>query len=45
MLVIDLDLRVRMIVQYPVSVGHNYYEVTSLTISARITYLQYAENL
>eukprot|EP00904_Undaria_pinnatifida_P004021 jgi/Undpi1/1361/HiC_scaffold_11.g04753.m1 len=25
-LIIDLDLRVRMIVQYPCSVGHNYYE-------------------
>ncbi|CAN0114168.1 unnamed protein product, partial [Ectocarpus sp. 8 AP-2014] len=26
LLVIDLDLRVRMIVQYPCTVGHNYYE-------------------
>ncbi|CAM9877298.1 unnamed protein product [Ectocarpus sp. 12 AP-2014] len=26
LLVVDLDLRVRMIVQYPCTVGHNYYE-------------------
>lgn len=25
--IIDLDLRVRMITQYPCTVGHNYYEV------------------
>ncbi|CAM9151933.1 unnamed protein product [Hapterophycus canaliculatus] len=25
-LVVDLDLRVRMIVQYPCTIGHNYYE-------------------
>ncbi|CAM9910084.1 unnamed protein product [Pylaiella littoralis] len=26
LLIVDLDLRVRMIVQYPCNVGHNYYE-------------------
>ncbi|CAN0354258.1 unnamed protein product, partial [Laminaria digitata] len=31
-LIIDLDLRVRMIVQYPCSVGHNYYEVSKKII-------------
>ena len=31
-MIIDLDLRVRMITQYPCTVGHNYYEVRRTSV-------------